>query len=354
MGNNLTCRASHPKKTIVLTGAGFTQSFGGYLADQMWAAIFNQQEIKSKADFRKCLLRNLNYEDAYDLIMSPQAGIEGNINNEQRSFMQAIITAYRDMDRDVYQNRSPAENASKQFLRLFRGSAEHEKGFVFTLNQDLFIERFLSFSDQERFWFELPGLQNNDSWFNSRFPFPIPENYRVELPDKTSLDSVIASFRSNRSRLAYVKLHGSYGWFSNKRKLVMVIGRMKTSIIEGEPLLYWYQSLFKQVLQHGGLNLLVIGYSFRDPHINSIIIDAIQNYSLRLYVVSPSLPRDFRDALQGVHSTGGSIQFDPNCDKIWDGLWGYYQGRTEDFFTDDSRPSIAPKAEAFLRELELK
>jgi len=28
----------------MLTGAGFTETFGGYLATEMWAAIFNQPE----------------------------------------------------------------------------------------------------------------------------------------------------------------------------------------------------------------------------------------------------------------------------------------------------------------------
>lgn len=89
---------AQPKKTILLTGAGFTQGFGGYLADQMWTAIFNQQEIKNNPGFRKCLLRNLNYEDAYDLIMSPEGKAEEYSDEEQRSFMHAIIRAYRDMD----------------------------------------------------------------------------------------------------------------------------------------------------------------------------------------------------------------------------------------------------------------
>lgn len=133
----------------------------------------------------------------------------------------------------------------------------------------------------------------------------------------------------------------------------MVIGRLKTSLIENEPLLQWYKSLFREVLQHGGLNLLVIGYSFRDPHINSIIIDAIDNHSLKLYVVSPSLPRNFHAALQEVHSMGDGVQFVSSSHRIWDGLWGYYQGRTGDFFRDGNQPQIAPKAEAFLRELEV-
>ena len=31
---------------VLLTGAGFTKTFGGYLASEMWATILNQPEIQ--------------------------------------------------------------------------------------------------------------------------------------------------------------------------------------------------------------------------------------------------------------------------------------------------------------------
>ena len=44
-------------KTILLTGAGFTKTFGGFLGSEMWAAIFNQPEVGEDNKLREYMLR---------------------------------------------------------------------------------------------------------------------------------------------------------------------------------------------------------------------------------------------------------------------------------------------------------
>jgi SIR2-like domain len=73
----------------------------------------------------------------------------------------------------------------------------------------------------------------------------------------------------------------------------MVIGTNKGRLLESEPLLNWYLQLFEEALQRAQA-LLVIGYSFRDPHINHGIVEAAKSNGLRLYVMSPQTPEDFR------------------------------------------------------------
>jgi hypothetical protein len=70
--------------------------------------------------------------------------------------------------------------------------------------------------------------------------------------------------------------------------------------IAGEPLLEWYLSLFKEALEEGDKNLVIVGYGFGDDHINDIIVDAIKDRGLKLFVISPQLPADFAQLLQGV------------------------------------------------------
>ena len=84
---------------------------------------------------------------------------------------------------------------------------------------------------------------------------------------------------------------------------VMVIGHEKLGAIHNEPLLRWYLSLFKQVLYSGNRKLLVVGYGFRDQHVNEIIWNAIEKHQLHLYVLSPKQPSDFRDELFSLPQT---------------------------------------------------
>ena len=54
---------SNPCKFVLLTGAGFSANFGGFLASQMWAKIFNR--TSSNPNLREALFGNQNFEDVY-------------------------------------------------------------------------------------------------------------------------------------------------------------------------------------------------------------------------------------------------------------------------------------------------
>jgi len=41
-------------KTILLTGAGFTKNFGGFIASEMWAKIFNCRELQIEVSPKLC------------------------------------------------------------------------------------------------------------------------------------------------------------------------------------------------------------------------------------------------------------------------------------------------------------
>jgi|GEM_PF-4213484 len=69
---------SHVSKTILLTGAGFTRDFGGYLADEMWSIIFNHPAIQQREALRKFLLDpryDFNFELLYHLVLSNRTEI---------------------------------------------------------------------------------------------------------------------------------------------------------------------------------------------------------------------------------------------------------------------------------------
>jgi len=245
-----------PKKQILLTGAGFSKPFGGYLASEMWAAIFNKLNTDHTQNAQRLLRGELNYEAAYDAVMS------GSFSSaEKEGFAIALFDAYGALDRSLQSRMggSPKlKSALRAFVSLFKGMDNH-RGFIFTLNQDLLLERFYYPSDGPLF---IPALGQHPDWFTTR----MDRNTPVEI-DMPPLDR-LKKYQGNNfwmkqtglGNFVYVKLHGAHGWRSPMNKNAMVIGHNKSGAIAQEPLLKWYLSLFQEVLNYGNQILVVVGY----------------------------------------------------------------------------------------------
>src|SRR5262249_54482942 len=123
--------------------------------------------------------------------------------------------------------------------------SEEKKGFIFTLNQDLFLER--------HFYRALPtkslpknlGINELRYWFTEESGRSYGEVVRIEIPTDEEMEVLIRTQLKN-GRLFYVKLHGSQNWFTKKTNL-MVIGANKLETIRKYPLLLNYYNLFSYV-----------------------------------------------------------------------------------------------------------
>lgn len=337
----------NPTKTFLLTGAGFTKSFGGYLGSEMWAAILNQSEVQNDQELRQALIRhpNLDFEAVYNEIQSSEAYTA----TQKSSLTNAIRKAYGQMDNILRESAgSNAVAACRRFIRLFSGSRKDRTvGFVFTLNQDLLMERFYVNDDQEKMM-SLPVLRRPE-WFRCNVGplFGDSDKDELELPDKATVERDIRNLWSTfTTQLMYVKLHGSFGWRSKQNSDVMIIGHDKFGAIQKEPLLTSYLSLFEYVLNQGDQKLLIIGYSFRDEHINEILIKAIRNSKLRIYYISPKAPIDFRNELFSLPKPRHHVT------ELWNSLAGYFPG-TIDYFYEPDHEFIPARAKNFLATLGL-
>lgn len=328
-----------PAKNILLTGAGFTKNFGGYLASEMWSVIFNQPEIRQYPSLREILLGELNFEQVYDQVpgrSSPE---------EHTAFHSALTNAYGQMHLGICQRENNPRSSAvcSNFLAQFqkRRGNQQEKAFFFTLNQDLFVERFYLNNFNHEGLIKIPGL-HHPKWFNQHLKGELQQEDLSQLPDEDQMEEIKKQFWSKSTEnFAYVKLHGSYGWMDKDGTHKMVIGNTKTGVIQREPLLSWYQSLFAKALRHQeNQNLVIVGYGFRDDHINGVIADAIKENGLRLFVVSPKQPRDFREML---FSEG-------HGDALWRGLFGYHSGLVTDFYQDNDA-DLSPQGQAFFNSL---
>src|SRR5262245_34397393 len=224
-----------PKKTVLLTGAGFSKPFGGYLASEMWAIIFNKLNSADSKKIRTLLRGELSYERAYDLVMTGGEFSPA----EQSAFTNALMEAYGELDRSIRVhliNNGEEIQLIHEFIDRFAGEGR-ERGFVFTLNQDILLERFGSHGNG---LFQIPALGHHD-WFSGRLR-------GKEYPEtEISLSDHLETFRKNfwdkgtgLQHFLYIKLHGSYGWKSSKNSNAMVIGYDKAGSIAKEPLLKWY------------------------------------------------------------------------------------------------------------------
>jgi hypothetical protein len=339
-----------PAKNVLLTGAGFTKDFGGYLASEMWAVIFRQPGIRRYPNLRKRMLERLDYEAFYHEVLSSEAYS----TEEKLSLTKAIRNAYEEMHELICQGADLKRNNAaaavcRAFIAQFDGSG-HERGFFFTLNQDLFLERFFSLGYQRASLLKIPGL-GHPKWFNGQLPSRLAGEDLVRLPDESRVEKLKSSFWSKSSEcFAYVKLHGSYGWKSSQDESdVLVIGHEKLGSIEKEPLLKWYLSLFDEALKEPKQNLIVVGYGFGDAHINNVIADAIRDCGLRLYVISPKLPSEFRETLTPLDSfvTGPDVH---RGAELWEELYGYYRATAGEFCDDNGQ--LTTQGRAFFQDVE--
>jgi len=309
-----------PTNSVLLTGAGFTKNFGGYLANEMWAAIFNQSETAVTPILRDTLLRNLNFEDVYDDLLS-----DSSLSAEERQrVINAVTNAYAEMDAlllDAVKGNSKASQAFQTFLKYFKGDkGTRTKGFFFTLNQDLLVERFWPQDTR----LEFPGVAL--SFDKGR---KLEPRDRIELRDQQEIDDIKQHFwTKNSPAFVYIKLHGSYSW-KGRGGTQMVLGRRKTGTIANEPLLKWYFELFEEVTSVAE-NLVVIGYGFRDDHINQVISNGVVEHSLKLHVISPLEPAKFKESLVGERDPA------PFGSKLWEGLAHYECARVTEMFVPGS------------------
>lgn len=265
---------------ILLTGAGFTNNFKGFLAKDMWSFIFNDKKIKGRPRILEISDSDYDYESIYYKIHNdPKYDSE-----DKKAINDAIYNAYQKLDDTIRKvtdaNHPLSIHPVNEMIELFSGE-KGGSGYFFTLNQDLFIERRYKF--RALLTHPLPNACKINL-VGERTKLPLePKDFKT-LPSKEELDKEKTKLLSE-SRLRYIKLHGSFNWYSFDGSKMMVIGKNKEDQIFKEPLLSWYFELFENALYQEETRLFVIGYSFMDEHINEVIANSMNDYDLQLYII---------------------------------------------------------------------
>lgn len=155
-------------ENVLLLGAGFTKNFGGLLADEMWAEIFNHEKIQAQSRIKKLMLDDFNYESVYYSILEgfeDKKGLFGEKGKcikftaeEQYAIKVVTKSAYEYIDKilmwhlisfgpECFDHKPKWVNVVYTLLMNF--GVTDTNSFIFTLNQDLFIEKFYQNSSKD-------------------------------------------------------------------------------------------------------------------------------------------------------------------------------------------------------------
>ncbi len=303
---------------MMFTGAGFTKNFGGFLGVEMWSKIFNNPKVQAHQKIADLMRDDFDFESVYARVVRGTGFTEA----EVAAMKAAVNEAYKGLDgvvrKWVFNHDNPialnTHGLNGNLLNLLHGAGEN--GLIFTLNQDLYFERHNGFVTPGAP--RLPfgnGITDMQELTTDRF---------VQLPGATDAAAKFQTDLDCMAGIAYIKLHGSYGWRSADGGNQMIIGHDKVGDIDREPLLKRYFEFFKERINGGEAKLLIIGYSFSDQHVNLALLEAIKERGLKLYIISPSPAKKLHDHFQ---SEGHLYAAD-----IWKGVAGYFPHSLRDVF----------------------
>lgn len=274
----------------ILTGAGFSKNWGGWLSQELWAFLIGHAEIQKNEALKKLLWNNLNegFENAlYEAKQLAESNPEW--MNHYASLQKVVSEAFNemfDLFKDISNTFGQGDYAIQEFLAKFDA--------IFTTNQDMLVElKFINLCNGDSH--RLVGRNNISGLYSPGIKSRNPQSFRgtsyqmtfdamdvnnrIQYPDPSGMSNL------PNNLVPYIKLHGSSNWRTqNVGDNLMIVGGKKAEQIEANPLITSYFNFFRKKLFEPGSRLLVLGHSFLDFHINEIIFKAIKEYGLKFYI----------------------------------------------------------------------
>jgi len=221
------------------------------------------------------------FEAALEELQTAFAGGDKAKKPELDVLQSAMAAMFQDMNAGFFAYQDWEFTNDRQ--RMLRGFLPKFDA-IFTLNQDVLVEHhYVSMdvsllSDGRWRGSQLPGMQPIQNDEDGRFRWS-RWNWHPLPKDKFVVDP--------RTQPLY-KLHGSSNWTGDQGGPLLIIGGNKAHAIESHQVLAWYFEEFRRWLSERQPKLMVIGYSFRDEHINDAIVEAVQKHGLKLFLIDPA------------------------------------------------------------------
>lgn len=268
---------------ILLTGAGFSRIWGGWLASEafeyllgcaemtpvilteLWRAKTNGSGFEGALDSLRGLHDKYKDERHATELKTFERMLEGMFGTMNSSYVSLIFEPGRNPA-----TLGPQPTLVRDFLCRF------DK--IFTLNQDTLLEQHYQKSNlrdgSQGRWFALqtPGLQEMKLGGIAQTGVYTPAPPPFAIAERNQ---------------PYFKLHGSSDWRTDQGSSLLIMGGNKSANIAGSKLLSWYERQFRDALRESGARLMVIGYSFGDPHINQHIRNGAAA-GMKMFIVDPN------------------------------------------------------------------
>lgn len=266
---------------ILLTGAGFSRNWGGWLANEAFEYLIGSTHLTPH--LRNQLWADKKQNRGFEETLAALQGVAGTKHGaiELQGMQAAVRDMFGAMNRGFFQNQIEVNNQTH--LRLVAFLKKFDA--IFSLNQDLLLEHIYC----NPFYFCISNIRN---WDNCKSPgVQIADSSQSNYPENPLSRPHIPSdapFNVEDNSQPYFKLHGSSNWHvGDEDNGLLVMGGGKEIEIGRHQLLTWYNQQFKTYMSKPDCKLMVIGYSFNDPHINKPIVDAVRT-GLKLFIIDPA------------------------------------------------------------------
>lgn len=266
---------------LLLTGAGFTRNWGGWLAKEIEGDLLGR--LRSDPYLRQRVQESNGFESVLEALQNEAAGGDSQEKRRYAHLQKVVAASFHAMNvalakRIGFNFSNDRKYSVNAFLARFDA--------IYTLNQDLLLELHYDPSLEEtrqprwngRYF---PGIAGSAAW----------SGFKTDMVDRKR--KVLEATSATPGSQPIYKLHGSTDWEDESGDL-FVVGGAKESFIQRKPLLMNYFADFACRLRQPGARLMTIGYGFADPHVNLELVDAGRdNPSLEVFFVHP----DGRDAI---------------------------------------------------------
>jgi hypothetical protein len=307
---------------LLLTGAGFSHNWGGWLASEAFEYLLGAPQVDSY--LRSALWQAKNngggFEDALGAL---QVAYENDSSEENRKRLEgltaALIGMFDAMNKafaaSTLEFSRDGRDEFKKFLALFDA--------IFTLNQDTLLE-----------WHYLGNVRWSENWAGSYLPHMTSIDVEAAHPLRPLAFPLTPANDASCNDLQqpYYKLHGSSNWFAEPHgPRMLIMGANKARNIAGFDILVRYMEEFRRRLLLPETRLMIIGYSFGDKHINDAIHEGVNHGTLKLFIVDPQ----GIDLLNRVGPQEGAPDARSLRDRLFKGLYGASRRPLRSIFTGD-------------------
>jgi hypothetical protein len=315
---------------VILLGAGFSHNWGGRLAKEVFQQLIGNPEIRKSERLIRLLWQHNaagGFEDAlaevqrdYQLDPDRHAAELKVLQNAVLEMFAAMNEGYSaKIDWEFQQDRA---FMVRTFLVQFRA--------IFSLNQDLLLEhKYLNDnvmlgSDGKWGGWQIPGMKLSVGSLE-----PLQER-------ATGVWTPTGSVQTDARFQPIYKLHGSVNWRDGSNHALMIIGGDKAQQIQTHPVLSAYAQAFEGQLTSGETRLMIIGYGFRDHHINQVIARAVYKHDLQFFVICPEGAKVAETFRSHAHPGAAMTAFGYDLEDVFArGCSGFSTRRLSDIFGTD-------------------